>query len=110
MAIGKCVLAILGVLVPPLAVFLQKGANFDFWINLVLSILLLWIGGIIHAFHLFGVTLCTNILSVFLPPLAVYLEYGLRAEFWLSLILTLCFWIPGVIYSYFVAMRRSNKV
>ncbi len=39
------------------------------------------------------------ILAILLPPLAVGLLYGLGGEFWISLILTLIFYIPGLIYS-----------
>jgi uncharacterized membrane protein YqaE (UPF0057 family) len=41
---------ILCIFLPPVAVFLRKGAGKDFIINIVLWILLLGIGGIIHAF------------------------------------------------------------
>lgn len=43
---------ILSIILPPLAVFLKKGAGKDFIINLVLTVLLFWIGGVIHAFWL----------------------------------------------------------
>lgn len=43
---------IIAILLPPLAVFLQKGAGKDFVINVLLSVFLLWIGGIIHAIWL----------------------------------------------------------
>ena len=46
------VLIILAIFIPPLAVFLKAGAGKDFIINLVLSLLLFWIGGIIHALWL----------------------------------------------------------
>jgi uncharacterized membrane protein YqaE (UPF0057 family) len=40
------------------------------------------------------------ILAILLPPLAVYLHQGeINGKFWLSLLLTLLFWIPGVIYA-----------
>ncbi|WP_276485951.1 YqaE/Pmp3 family membrane protein [Paraflavitalea pollutisoli] len=43
------------------------------------------------------------ILAILLPPLAVYLKVGeINGKFWLSLILTLLFWIPGVIYALLV--------
>ncbi|MCH6258163.1 YqaE/Pmp3 family membrane protein [Puniceicoccaceae bacterium K14] len=41
---------ILAIFIPPVAVFLRKGAGKDLIINLILWILLLGIGGIIHAF------------------------------------------------------------
>jgi uncharacterized membrane protein YqaE (UPF0057 family) len=42
------------------------------------------------------------VLCVLLPPLAVFLHLGIGTEFWISLILTLIFWIPGVIYAFVV--------
>lgn len=42
------------------------------------------------------------ILSFLLPPLAVYLVRGIGNSFWIDLILTLLFWIPGVIFALIV--------
>ena len=43
------------------------------------------------------------ILAILLPPLAVYLKEGeINSKFWISLILTLLFWIPGVVYALLV--------
>jgi uncharacterized membrane protein YqaE (UPF0057 family) len=43
------------------------------------------------------------ILCILLPPLAVYLkENDVDTKFWISLILTLIFWIPGIIYALLV--------
>ena len=40
------------------------------------------------------------ILAILLPPLAVYLHEGTtNSTFWISVLLTLLFWIPGVIYA-----------
>ncbi len=45
-------------------------------------------------------TVLLAILAVLVPPLAVYLKEGvINGKFWLSLVLTLLFWIPGVIYA-----------
>jgi uncharacterized membrane protein YqaE (UPF0057 family) len=49
-----------------------------------------------------GVSIIKIILAVLLPPLAVFLHVGLGTQFWISLILTLLFWIPGVIYALLV--------
>lgn len=43
---------ILSIFLPPVAVFLRKGAGKDFVINLLLWVFLLGLGGIIHAFWL----------------------------------------------------------
>ena len=43
------------------------------------------------------------ILAILLPPLAVYLhENSFNTKFWISLILTCFFWIPGIIYALIV--------
>jgi uncharacterized membrane protein YqaE (UPF0057 family) len=52
------------------------------------------------------VLLC--ILAVLLPPLAVYLHEGeINNRFWISLLLTLLFWLPGVIYALIIIL--GNK-
>lgn len=53
-------------------------------------------------------TLLMAILCVLLPPLAVYLhENGFTSKFWLSLLLTLIFWLPGVIYALLVIFGEA---
>lgn len=50
-------------------------------------------------------TLLLAILAILLPPLAVGLhEHALNGKFWLSVLLTLLFWLPGVIYALFVVL------
>jgi uncharacterized membrane protein YqaE (UPF0057 family) len=45
------------------------------------------------------------ILAILLPPLAVYLHQGeVNNKFWISLLLTLIFWLPGVIYALLVVL------
>ena len=45
------------------------------------------------------------VLCILLPPLAVYLHQGtINNKFWISLVLTLLFWIPGVIYALIVVL------
>jgi uncharacterized membrane protein YqaE (UPF0057 family) len=45
------------------------------------------------------------ILAILIPPLAVYLHEGeINGKFWLSLILTLLFFLPGVIYALIVVL------
>ncbi len=53
-------------------------------------------------------TLLLVILAIILPPLAVYLHQGeINNKFWLDLILTLLFFIPGVIYALIVVLGKS---
>lgn len=43
------------------------------------------------------------IISIFLPPLAVYLKEGsITTNFWIDLLLTLLFWVPGIIFALLV--------
>lgn len=50
-------------------------------------------------------TVLLAILCVILPPLAVGLHQGeLNGKFWLSVLLTLLFWLPGVIYALIVVL------
>lgn len=50
-------------------------------------------------------TVLLAILSILLPPLAVYLHQGeVNNKFWLSLVLTLLGWLPGIIYAMVVVL------
>jgi len=39
------------------------------------------------------------VFCIILPPLAVGLKFGIVDKFWISVLLTLLFWLPGVIYA-----------
>ena len=50
-------------------------------------------------------TLLLVIIAILLPPLAVYMhEEEINSKFWISLLLTLIFWLPGVIYALVVIL------
>ncbi len=43
------------------------------------------------------------VLAIILPPLAVFLHQGeINTKFWISLVLSLLFWVPGIIYAFLV--------
>lgn len=45
------------------------------------------------------------IITILLPPLGVYLHQGeINSKFWISLLLTLLFYVPGLIYSLIVVL------
>jgi uncharacterized membrane protein YqaE (UPF0057 family) len=44
------------------------------------------------------------VLAFFIPPLAVFLHNGIDMTFWVSLVLTCLFWIPGVVFSLLVVL------
>ena len=98
----------MGVLLPPLAVGMDKGCGADFCINLVLTIFLVYIGGILHAFNVMGVECITNILCLFLPPLGAW-KAGNCVNLCIGLLLTLLGFFPGVIYAYYVALDNRSK-
>ena len=53
-------------------------------------------------------TLLLVILAILLPPLAVYLHQGvINNKFWISLLLTLLFFVPGVIYALIVVLGKD---
>ncbi|USI73341.1 YqaE/Pmp3 family membrane protein [Sphingomonas morindae] len=45
------------------------------------------------------------ILAVLLPPVGVWLARGIGPAFWLSLLLTLLAYVPGMIFSLVVVLR-----
>lgn len=45
------------------------------------------------------------IIAILLPPLAVALHSGMSTPFWISLVLTLLFYVPGLIYSLYVILK-----
>jgi uncharacterized membrane protein YqaE (UPF0057 family) len=50
-------------------------------------------------------TLLLVIIAIIVPPLAVYLQQGeINTKFWISLILTLLGWLPGIIYALIVIL------
>lgn len=50
-------------------------------------------------------TILLVILAFLLPPLAVYLhENAVNTKFWISLLLSLLFWVPGIIYALIVIL------
>ena len=44
------------------------------------------------------------VIAIFIPPLAVAMHQGLTGKFWISLILTLLFFLPGLLYSLYVIL------
>ena len=42
------------------------------------------------------------IISILIPPLGAFLKVGLGLQFWINLLLTLLFFIPGLIHAIYV--------
>ena len=56
-------------------------------------------------------TLLLVIVAILLPPLAVYLHQGeINKKFWIDLLLTLLFYLPGLIYALVLILgNKDNK-
>lgn len=53
-----------------------------------------------------GGDLLRVILAIFLPPVGVFLQVGLTAQFWINLILTILGYIPGIIHALYIILRK----
>ncbi|KAG7027999.1 Low temperature-induced protein [Cucurbita argyrosperma subsp. argyrosperma] len=42
------------------------------------------------------------LIAIFIPPLGVFLRYGIGVEFWIDLVLTFLGYLPGIIYAVYV--------
>ena len=47
------------------------------------------------------------ILCIFVPPLGVFLKVGLGRSFWINLLLSMMFVIPGIIHALFFVKDRG---
>lgn len=46
------------------------------------------------------------IVAILLPPLGVFLQEGIGAQFWINILLTLLGYIPGIIHAIWVIVKR----
>lgn len=46
------------------------------------------------------------IIAIFIPPLAVFLKTGIGMTFFLNLLLTLLFFVPGMIHALYVLVKK----
>lgn len=46
------------------------------------------------------------LLSIFLPPVGVFLTVGLGLHFWINIVLTLCGYLPGIVHAVWVVARK----
>jgi uncharacterized membrane protein YqaE (UPF0057 family) len=50
------------------------------------------------------------IFSILLPPVGVFFQVGLGLHFWLSIVLTLCGYIPGLVHAIWIIARSPQNV
>lgn len=46
------------------------------------------------------------LLSILLPPLGVFLQVGIGAQFWINILLTIFGYFPGVIHAVYIIAKR----
>lgn len=46
------------------------------------------------------------LLSIFVPPLGVFLTVGIGLHFWLNLLLTLLGYVPEIVHAVWVVLRK----
>ena len=46
----------------------------------------------------------TWISLILFPPISVFIHYGCGSKFWISFVLTLCLYLPGLIYSILIVI------
>jgi len=68
----------------------------------------------IHVFGVQGEVYMRYLLAILLPPVAVFL-CGKPIQGILNILLTLCFWVPGIIHALFVvnshlADKRTDRI
>lgn len=106
--------------VPPLGVLWQVGLRGAFWLNLLLT-LFFYVPGMIHAIWVITTTdesgrdsgpegrkdFWRVLIAGFIPPLGVFLQVGLGGAFWINLLLTLLFYVPGTLHALWVITHRG---
>lgn len=45
--------------------------------------------------------------AILLPPLGIFLTRGLGLEFWIGALLTITFWVPGIIFALAMVLRPN---
>lgn len=53
-------------------------------------------------------TLLKVILAIILPPLGVAMQEGLNANFWISVVLTLLGYVPGIIFALYILLAKGG--
>lgn len=48
------------------------------------------------------------ILALLIPPLAAFLTVGIGLHFWLNILLTIFFWVPGMIHALWLVVKNAG--
>lgn len=53
-------------------------------------------------------TILKIVLAIFLPPVAAFLQVGIGLHFWLNILLTIFFWVPGQVHAIWLIVTRHQ--
>ncbi|WOI53928.1 YqaE/Pmp3 family membrane protein [Parvularcula sp. LCG005] len=53
-----------------------------------------------------GADILRILVAILLPPLGVFLQEGIKTQFWINLVLTLLGYIPGIIHAVYIILKR----
>jgi uncharacterized membrane protein YqaE (UPF0057 family) len=56
--------------------------------------------------HATGGDVIRIVSAILLPPVGVFLQVGLGFHFWLSILLTLLGFIPGIVHALYIILSR----
>lgn len=112
---------VLAYFIPPLGVLWQTGLSLSVLANVALT-LLFYVPGMLHALWVITTTRENGqsagaegvldfwriLIASFLPPLGVFLQVGLRGAFWLNLLFSLMFYVPGVLHAVWVITHENS--
>jgi len=54
------------------------------------------------------ITILLILIAFLLPPLPVAIVCGLSERFWISVVLTLLAWVPGLVYAIYVVLTEEE--
>ena len=49
------------------------------------------------------------ILAIFIPPVAAFLQVGISKHFWINIILTLLFAVPGMVHALWLVFTEKSS-
>lgn len=47
------------------------------------------------------------IIAILIPPLGVFLQVGIGAQFWINILLTILGYIPGLVHAIYIIATRN---
>lgn len=49
------------------------------------------------------------ILALLIPPVAAFLTVGIGLHFWLNILLSIFFWVPGMIHAIWLVVKNASE-